>query len=167
MCPALWDDREQILLLFCMTAFQIFEKCYHITPQFSFLRSGLPFPFTEGRLGLSNFPMAIEPGFTHKRHSRESTTGSAARKLWKKITIRQNWHDGTWFNWSNTCWRSMDELHKFMPLIWWLSHTHVQRKRRRKAVEAKTLLNTISSKPLLWFSNIFTALNCICLFSYQ
>ena len=30
MCPALWDELEQILPLLYMTAFQVFEKFYHI-----------------------------------------------------------------------------------------------------------------------------------------
>ena len=38
-CPALWDDREETLVILCVTAFQVFEKCYHVPPQSSLLQT--------------------------------------------------------------------------------------------------------------------------------
>ena len=36
---ALWEDREEILVLLCVTTFQVLEECYHVSPQSSHLQT--------------------------------------------------------------------------------------------------------------------------------
>ena len=51
-CPALWEDREEILALLGVATFQVLGECYHVSPQSSLLQAKLAQFFQSLLIGL-------------------------------------------------------------------------------------------------------------------